>query len=482
MDFITQLIAVFQEYESIQSAFIHFLHTILHSLKQSLLTTTSVFINQTSIITILNYYFSIISQPSCSPLLYNQIHEELATLLFEYYLTFYQPPSSISSSSLSYQIIILQSPSHFDDYAGFDLFSIYQSLLTDFIHFNQTHSSYPLLVDSSSFFYSLLQLSIMNHSLQPLLDLYNDLYSTLPLSSSSPFHSLSFHSSYPLLSLASFLPSLTNIQFIQSHYQDLIVFWRDCLAQKRLSSSQEIAFQEQIILFIGKNPTLFLEPSQFHLLLEILFPFLLSNQQSITSFIAIAFLPLIDRNQVIFEYQYHSLSINVRKSFFFNIVQNTAIPEILMILSTIQLRSDYFRKYSYIETKLDYLRLLAVTSLLNPSSTIQLLHQYLGCSEINMNEIAKCTNSIFREWKQSTPIEDEEINVIQAVVCMLILNSQMKELQLFESDWTKLLDCIHVLLGLIETLSLVVDSPIHTNKQGEQLLRFFVEMIEKKQK
>ena len=99
-----------------------------------------------------------------------------------------------------------------------------------------------------------------------------------------------------------------------------------------------------------------------------------------------------------------------------------------------------------------------------------------------MNEIAKCTSSIFREWKQLTPIEDEEINVIQAVVCMLILNSQMKELQLFESDWMKLLDCIHVLLGLIETLSLVADSPIHTNKQGEQLLRFFVEMIEKKQK
>lgn len=99
-----------------------------------------------------------------------------------------------------------------------------------------------------------------------------------------------------------------------------------------------------------------------------------------------------------------------------------------------------------------------------------------------MDELAKTTNSVFREWKQSTPIEDEEINVIEALVCMLILNSQMKELQLFETDWTKLLDCIHVLLGLIETLSLVADSPIHTNKEGEQLLGFFVEMIEKKRK
>ena len=44
-----------------------------------------------------------------------------------------------------------------------------------------------------------------------------------------------------------------------------------------------------------------------------------------------------------------------------------------------------------------------------------------------MNEIAKCTSSIFREWKQSTPIEDEEINQALKTYFVKTFKKSLKE-------------------------------------------------------
>lgn len=129
---------------------------------------------------------------------------------------------------------------------------------------------------------------------------------------------------------------------------------------------------------------------------------------------------------------------------------------------------------------MDYLRLLSIVSILNPSRAISFLGQYLGCNEISKDEMALVTKTVYKKWINDFQIEDEEIELLRELVCHIIINSQMSSLQLNENDRKQLLEVIRIILGFIETSSLLIDSPVTTNPLGEQMIRFCESALEKK--
>lgn len=117
---------------------------------------------------------------------------------------------------------------------------------------------------------------------------------------------------------------------------------------------------------------------------------------------------------------------------------------------------------------------------MNPSRAITFLSQYLGCNEVVNDEMALVTKTVYKEWINDFQIEDEEIELLRELVCHIIINSQMSSLKLTENDQKQLLEVIRIILGFIETSSLLIDSPVTTNPMGEQMIRFCENALEKK--
>lgn len=338
LTFVISLMTTFHE-SSLQLPFVQFLSQIIQVLSRELIKNGSISGCSQSLDSIIQFYTSIIDQSFCSPVLYNAIHQQFPYLLFLAFLSHYESTPS-TTDSVSFHIVTLDSSSPLLFYASNDLQNIYLQVFHFMIEFNQFHASCPLFVEAGSFLLLLLQLAVHSISFSSLLQVYSKfLYSVSP-TLQSPFGSLASSTSHPLLALSSFLTTFSNTTFIQDHLQDVFSYWRDMIQKKRMKRVQEIEFYEQVIVMMGENSGVFLDVTRIRLVLDILFPFVLSNHQAENAdFVPFLFLPLIDRNRGCFEYSFREVVLNAHKSFFFNVIQNMSIPSMLVILNTVQLRN-----------------------------------------------------------------------------------------------------------------------------------------------
>lgn len=101
---------------------------------------------------------------------------------------------------------------------------------------------------------------------------------------------------------------------------------------------------------------------------------------------------------------------------------------------------------------------------------ITLLAAYLGCIEIQ-DDVGEHTQALLQEWSHVAQTDDGEIELLRALVCHILLNAQMPALRLNETDRIRLCSIIQIILGLIETASLLESSPKQMDTLGEQVLR-----------
>ena len=162
--------------------------------------------------------------------------------------------------------------------------------------------------------------------------------------------------------------------------------------------------------------------------------------------------PLIAQNPGFFGIHYRSVVINCRKSVYFHILKQSEIISVLFL----------FRLFP-LQQKLELLSLLALLSLQSPDSAVLFIARYLGVGLVMQEEhslLLDGLQSVFNEFCGDPQTREEELALLRHVLVFISVNTQIPSLSLKGETKRVLEESISLLEELIESTTILSDSPI----------------------